>query len=145
MATYTVTTVLDELDIGTTFEELSTGGLSLRDAVDLANASAGADIITFDGTVFTGDSASLIRLTMGEIEITDAVTIDGSTATGVTITGDAAGDDLCGDDQGDCRQGRQGQVPQGRPGPIHRRLIPTPVSIRNADPCGSAFSLGHIA
>lgn len=94
MATYIVTTALDELDTGSTFEELSTGGLSLREAVALANASAGADTITFDGTVFTGGSASLIRLTMGEITISEEATIDGSAATGVTITGDANDDDL---------------------------------------------------
>ena len=94
MANYIVTTTNDALDAGSTFEDLSVDGLSLREAILLANTEAGADIITFDNAVLTGGAESLIRLTMGELEITDAVTIDGSTATDVTITGDANGDDF---------------------------------------------------
>ena len=65
------------------------GAGSLREAVDLANASAGADTITFDATIQGGT----IRLTSGQITITDAagLIIDGGA--GVTITGDALGDD----------------------------------------------------
>ncbi|MEM9030137.1 MAG: right-handed parallel beta-helix repeat-containing protein, partial [Pseudomonadota bacterium] len=71
------------------------GETSLREAVVFANAQSGADTITFDATAadFTGDA--LIRLTQGEIEITDSLTIDGSTAGGtVVITGDAKDDDI---------------------------------------------------
>ena len=67
---------------------------SLRQAVFDANATAGADTIEFDSGVFTGGSNSLIRLTSGELEITQGLTIDGSTGVEVTITGDANGDDV---------------------------------------------------
>lgn len=93
MATFIVTTKTDELNAGATVAAPGGTGLSLREAVALANASAGADTITFDSTVFTGGDASFIRLTLGEIGISGAVTIDGSTATGVTISGDKNGND----------------------------------------------------
>lgn len=87
MATFTVTTTADVVDA-------NDGVISLREAVTLANTAAGADTITFDASVFTGDAASLIRLKLGEIVITDAVKIDGSTGTGVSITGDKNDDDV---------------------------------------------------
>ena len=85
--------------------DLSDGVVTLRDAIHAANTDtlvapgaetgSGADTITFDGSVFNGvGDNSLIRLTEGELEITDALTIDGSTGVGVTVTGDAAGDDV---------------------------------------------------
>jgi len=61
---------------------------SLRQAIFDSNALAGNDTITFDASVFTGNDASLIRLTSGELEITEDLTIDGSTRVCVTITGD---------------------------------------------------------
>ncbi|MBP6999933.1 choice-of-anchor Q domain-containing protein [Amaricoccus sp.] len=81
MATFIVTTSDDS------------GAGSLREAVLAANASAGADEIRFDETVFDGGAEDLIRLTSGQIEITDELAIVGGPA-GVTITGDAAGDDV---------------------------------------------------
>ena len=45
------------------------------------------------GNVFDGGTEDLIRLTSGELLITDALTIDGGTD-GVIITGDANGDDV---------------------------------------------------
>jgi hypothetical protein len=81
MATFTVTTAADA------------GAGSLRAAVSGANASAGADVIAFDATVFDGGPEDLIRLTSGQIEITDGLTITGGPS-GVTITGDAGGDDV---------------------------------------------------
>ena len=85
--------------------DLSDSVVTLRDAIHAANTDtlvapgaetgSGADTITFDGSVFNGvGDNSLIRLTEGELEITDALTIDGSTGVGVTVTGDAAGDDV---------------------------------------------------
>ena len=67
---------------------------SLRQAIFDANANPGDDTIEFDSSVFTGGNASLVRLTQGELEITDSLTIDGSTGVDVTITGDANGDDV---------------------------------------------------
>ena len=69
-------------------------GISIREAIAASNNTSGEDTITFDGSVFTGGANSVIRLTQGELEITDTLTIDGSTATDVTITGDAEGDDI---------------------------------------------------
>ena len=84
--------------------DLSDGVVTLRDAIHAANTDmlvapgaetgSGSDTITFDGSVFSGGTNSLIRLTEGELEITDTLTIDGSTGFDVTVTGDAAGDDV---------------------------------------------------
>ena len=68
-------------------------GISLREAIAAANNTAGEDSITFDAGVFTGDN-NLIRLTQGQLSISDSLTVDGSSAGGVVITGDAAGDDI---------------------------------------------------
>lgn len=80
MATFTVTNTNDS------------GAGSLRAAVLAANAAAGEDTIAFAAT-FDGGAEDLIRLTSGEIEITDALKIVGGPA-GVTITGDRNGDDV---------------------------------------------------
>lgn len=82
LATFTVTSNMDA------------GSGSLRDAITQSNNAVGADTITFDSSVFTGGDNSLIRLTSGELEITDTLTIDGSTGVEVTITGDANDDDI---------------------------------------------------
>ena len=84
--------------------DLSDGVVTLRDAIHAANTDmlvapgaetgSGSDTITFDGSVFSGGTNSLIRLTEGELEITETLTIDGSTGFDVTVTGDAAGDDV---------------------------------------------------
>jgi Ca2+-binding RTX toxin-like protein len=81
MATFTVTTSADA------------GAGSLRAAVSAANALAGIDVIAFDAAVFDGGPEDMIRLTSGQIEITDGLTITGGSA-GATITGDAGGDDV---------------------------------------------------
>lgn len=57
---------------------------SLRQAVIDANANPGADTITFSGAGASGT----IRLTTGEIAITDDVTITGPGAGALSITGD---------------------------------------------------------
>ena len=79
MATFTVTSTADS------------GAGSLRQAILDANAADGRDAIVFDAS-FDGGAEDIIRLTSGQIEITDALRIDGGP--GVTITGDAAGDDV---------------------------------------------------
>jgi hypothetical protein len=80
VATFTVTSNLDS------------GAGSLREAVYAANAAEGADTIVFSAN-FDGGTEDLIRLTSGQIEITDGLTITGAPAR-VTITGDAYGDDV---------------------------------------------------
>ena len=73
--------------------EFSETGTTLREAISIANATAGADRIEFDASVFTGGEASLIRISSTLI-IDESVTIDASFAGGVTITGDSAGNDI---------------------------------------------------
>ena len=51
-------------------------GISLREAIAAADNTTGEDTITFDGSVFTGGDNSLIRLTQGELSISDSLTID---------------------------------------------------------------------
>jgi len=81
MANITVTTLNDELDANP-----ADNGLSLREAIQIANQSAGADTISFaDG--LTGTT----RLTLGELQVTDQLSIDGGGK--VTISGDSQGND----------------------------------------------------
>lgn len=65
-----VDTTVDEND-----EDFSAGDLSLREAIFLANASAGADTITFSPQL----QSQTILLSEGELVITDSLTIDAST------------------------------------------------------------------
>ena len=51
---------------------------SLREAIDFANMTPGEDTITFAPDVFTDRFNSLIRLTQGELVITDSLSIDGT-------------------------------------------------------------------
>lgn len=82
----TVDTNLDVVD--------ATDGLtSLREAIATTNTTA-EDTIDFDPAVFTGGADSLIRLTQGELEVTDTLAIEGATGIDVTITGDANNDDI---------------------------------------------------
>ena len=67
MATYVVTTLRDELNGGNRGE-----GLSLREAIAVANARDGADRIVFDPALDGGT----IQLTRGELKILDTLTID---------------------------------------------------------------------
>ncbi len=85
MPTYTVTTLLDEtIDPELAPDAVREGadgtGLSLREALDLANAMAGADEIVFD----PGLAGGRITLTGSALRITDDVTIDGDAAGGGT-------------------------------------------------------------
>jgi LPXTG-motif cell wall-anchored protein len=68
-ATFTVTTLADS------------GAGSLRDAVDQANLAPGADTITFDPAI----PANSIIAIVGPIDVSDALTIDGSAVAGLTL------------------------------------------------------------
>ena len=72
---FVVTTTNDELDF-------SNAGVSLREAITVANEVAGADTITFS-TLF--DTAQTIDLILGELEVTDELTIVGSGEDLITI------------------------------------------------------------
>ena len=90
MAILIVNTALDEQD-----NDITDGDVSLRDA--LAAAQAG-DVITFDPAIFNGEPIDTINLTLGELVISNGVTIDGDLnddgLADVTVSGDANGDDL---------------------------------------------------
>jgi parallel beta-helix repeat protein/predicted outer membrane repeat protein len=77
-----VDTTTDESD-----GEFGPGDLSLREAIELANNSFGRDTISFDTAGVFG-AAQTILLTMGELAITDALTIDGPGADLLTIDAD---------------------------------------------------------
>ena len=82
-----VTTAMDAVDP-------LDGETSLREAIALANDTPGTDIVSFAPALAGGT----LRLTQGEIEITDALVIDADLdddgLPDITITGDANGDDL---------------------------------------------------
>ncbi len=70
MATFTVTTISDDNDAGA---KPGGDGLSMREAIRLANETAGADTIEIDGLVSGGG----VTLTFGQLSVTDTLTIDG--------------------------------------------------------------------
>ena len=64
-------------------ESNGTGEFSLREAIETANMNMGADVISFD----PGLAGGTIDLTLGELDITDDVTIVGLGANQLTIDG----------------------------------------------------------
>ncbi|MGD9635508.1 MAG: choice-of-anchor Q domain-containing protein [Pirellulales bacterium] len=83
-----VDTLVDESD-----GDYSRGDLSLREAIELANATrfkGVVDTITFDPALIA-DGPATILLTQGELKITDSLTISGPGADQLTI--DAGGND----------------------------------------------------
>lgn len=86
MATITVTTLADENDPGAMPGLPYGSGLSLREAIAFANSNPFADTIVFDAALSAGGT---ITLTNGQLQITDALTIDNGTTPDVTI--DAGG------------------------------------------------------
>jgi len=82
-ATFVVDVAVDEFD-----GNVLPGDLSLREAIDLANASpASADIVQFDPVVFA--TAKTITLTLGEIAIAGPTSVTGPAAK-VTVSGNSA-------------------------------------------------------
>ncbi|MEW6359460.1 MAG: choice-of-anchor Q domain-containing protein, partial [Planctomycetota bacterium] len=76
-----VDTLVDENDA-----DYSLGDLSLREAIAVANGSIGADTITFD----SGLSGGTITLTLGQLAISDGVTITGLGAANLAVSGNDA-------------------------------------------------------
>ena len=83
---FVVNTAQDELDF-------SNDVTSLREAINSANGSFGADAISFDPSVFTGGDDNVIRLIQGELVISNSLSIDATSVGGVLISGDADDDD----------------------------------------------------
>jgi Ca2+-binding RTX toxin-like protein len=76
MTTFTVTTLADENDAGATVAAPGGTGLSLREALALANANPDEDTIEFAAGLLGGT----ITLGGSQLEITTSVTIDGDIA-----------------------------------------------------------------
>jgi hypothetical protein len=78
-------TLVDESD-----GDYARGDVSLREAIELANAQVGADVIVFDPKLFAAGSGTIL-LTHGQLALTDSLTITGPGAELLTI--DASGND----------------------------------------------------
>ncbi|MBN3941766.1 DUF4347 domain-containing protein [Nostoc sp. NMS9] len=81
LATFTVNSTGDADD-----GDPNNGIITLREAVNLANATAGDDAIAFGG-VFTDATPDVITLTSGKLTITDDVSILGTGASQLTVSG----------------------------------------------------------
>ncbi|MBG1266917.1 DUF4347 domain-containing protein [Nostoc sp. WHI] len=84
LATFTVNDIGD-VDDG----DRNNGITTLREAINLANATAGADAIAFGG-IFTDITPDTITLTSGQLTITDDTTILGTGASQLTVSGNNA-------------------------------------------------------
>ncbi|MEH2071775.1 MAG: DUF4347 domain-containing protein [Nostoc sp.] len=84
LATFTVNSTADADD-----GNANNGITTLREAIKLANATAGNDTITFGG-VFADATPDTITLTSGQLTITDDITILGTGASKLTISGNHA-------------------------------------------------------
>ncbi|WP_138504255.1 DUF4347 domain-containing protein [Nostoc sp. PA-18-2419] len=84
LATFTVNSTGDADD-----GNANNGITTLREAIKLANATAGNDTITFGG-VFADATPDTITLTSGQLTITDDITILGTGASKLTISGNHA-------------------------------------------------------
>ncbi|QFS43699.1 DUF4347 domain-containing protein [Nostoc sphaeroides] len=83
-ATFTVNCISDEDD-----GDRNNGITTLREAIKLANNTAGSDTITFAG-VFADNTPDTITLTSGQLRVTDNLTILGTGASQLTISGNNA-------------------------------------------------------
>jgi len=73
LATFLVTTTIDENDVAPAVG----AGLSLREAIGLANANADADTITFDPVAFAGSQTIDLSAVFGQLQISNTLTITG--------------------------------------------------------------------
>ncbi len=83
-----VATSLDPFVVTSTADTIDAndGVITLREAINAANAKAGADTISFN----LGSGAHTITLTNGQLHILDHLTINGSGAANLTISGNQA-------------------------------------------------------
>ena len=82
------------LDVVDSFD----GMTSLREAIGFVNAGELAGDITFDASVFNGESQDIIRLVNGSLPVVASMTIDGDVngdgVADVVISGDTLGNDI---------------------------------------------------
>jgi CSLREA domain-containing protein len=85
MGAYELFTLAGPIVVSTTVDELdgniSTGDLSLREAIVLANSSPGANTITFA----TSTNGTEFDLSLSQFEITEILTITGNGASNTVI------------------------------------------------------------
>ncbi|MEH1842182.1 MAG: DUF4347 domain-containing protein [Nostoc sp.] len=84
LATFTVNNTGDADD-----GDANNGITTLREAINLANATAGDDAIAFGG-IFTDTTPDVITLTSGQLTITDDVSILGTGTSNLTVSGNNA-------------------------------------------------------
>lgn len=84
LATFTVNDIGDADD-----GDRNNGITTLREAINLANATVGADAIAFGG-IFTDTTPDTITLTSGQLTITDDTTILGTGTSNLTVSGNNA-------------------------------------------------------
>ena len=123
--TLIVDTLVDEID-----GNHSAGDLSLREAISLANGSLGANTITFAASLTSGGPATINLTSLGDLAITDSLTINGPGANLLTIkaydpdasgTNDGDGSRVFNIDDGSCAY-RKNCLDQ-RPDPHRRRCF----------------------
>ena len=73
--------------------DFSTGNLSLREAIERANANEGVDSIIFDANVFDGMPEDVIRLVNGELLISEGLAINTGDLQ-IVVSGDSLGNDV---------------------------------------------------
>ncbi|MBD2512805.1 cadherin-like domain-containing protein [Nostoc muscorum FACHB-395] len=83
LATFTVNSTGDTDD-----GDINNGTTTLREAINVANASSGADTIIFGGPVFTDTTPDKITLTNGQLFVNDSLTITGTGINQLTLSGD---------------------------------------------------------
>ena len=83
-ATFVVDTLVDESD-----GDFSAGDFSLREAVEQANLDVTADLITFDPALTSGGAVSIV-LGLGQILVSESLTITGPGQTVLSISGNNA-------------------------------------------------------
>jgi parallel beta-helix repeat protein len=133
-----VDTLVDESD-----GDYSPGDLSLREAIQLANASqydGVVDTIRFDPALTAGGPATIL-LTQGELKITDSLTIDGPGSELLTI--DAGGNDAT-PGVADGRGSRILHIEDGN-SLAYQTVELTGLTLRRADSSNIIFSSEHLA
>ena len=81
MATFTVNSTADNTIVGD-------GLTTLREAIEAANTTSGVDSIVFDATVFAGAQTITLAPALGQLQISDSLSIFGTGQSNLTIDAD---------------------------------------------------------